>query len=88
MFIHIGENVVIPEKSIIAIIDMDSINMSEDTKQFLKVADEEGFVKKVTNDEPKSFILAEVDNKTYIYLSPISSVTLCKRSKFVDDLNN
>lgn len=86
MFIHIGENIVIPEESIIAIIDIDSVNMSEDTKQFLKTADEEGFVKRITKDEPKSFILAETDKKSYIYLSPISSITLCKRSGFVDTL--
>ncbi|HBM74094.1 MAG TPA: DUF370 domain-containing protein [Clostridiaceae bacterium] len=87
MFIHIGENTVIPEESIVAIVSMDSINMSEDTKQFLKIADEEGSVIRVTDDEPKSFILAEIDKKSCIYLSPISSVTLCKRSKFVDNLN-
>lgn len=86
MFIHIGENVVIPESSIIAIIDIDSVNSSEDTKQFLKIADEEGFITRITNDEPKSFILAEIDNKYVIYLSPISSITLCKRSGFLDNL--
>lgn len=86
MFIHIGENIVIPEDSIIAIMDIDSMKQSNDTKQFLKIADEEGFIKKVTNDEPKSFILAEINKKSVIYLSPISSLTLCKRSGFVDTL--
>lgn len=86
MFIHIGENIVIPEESIIAIIDIESSKQSNDTKQFLKIADEEGFIKKITNDEPKSFILAEINKKSIIYLSPISSLTLCKRSGFVDTL--
>jgi len=87
MFIHIGENVVIPLKGIIAIMDIDSANMSNDTKQFLKIADEEGFVRRVSKDEPKSFILAEVNKKSLVYLSPISSVTLSKRSNYVDTLN-
>lgn len=86
MFIHIGENIVIPEDSVIAIMDIDSMKMSEDTKQFLKVADEEGFIKRVTKDQPKSFILAEINKKSVIYLSAISSLTLCKRSGFVDTL--
>jgi hypothetical protein len=86
MFIHIGENIVIPEDSIIAIMDIESMKQSSDTKQFLKIADEEGFIKKITNDEPKSFILAEINKKSVIYLSPISSLTLCKRSGFVDTL--
>lgn len=86
MFIHLGENIVIPLKDIIAIMDIDSTNMSGDTRQFLKTASEEGFIKKITKETPKSFILAEVDKKTVIYLSPISSITLCKRSSFVDTL--
>lgn len=86
MFIHIGENIVIPEDSIIAIMDIESVKQSNDTRQFLKIADEEGFIKKVTDDEPKSFILAEINKKSVIYLSPISSLTLCKRSGFVETL--
>lgn len=86
MFIHIGENVVIPEDSIIAIMDIDSAKLSEDTKQFLKIADEDGFVKRITKDNHKSFILTEINKKSIIYFSPISSLTLCKRSGFVNRL--
>lgn len=86
MFIHIGENTVIPEESIIAIIDMESVSISEDTKQFLKTAEEEGFVTRITGDRPKSFILAEIDKKSVVYFSPISSITLCKRSGFLETL--
>lgn len=87
MFIHIGENMVIPLDGVIAIMDIESASMSNDTKQFLKIADEEGFIVRVTKDDPKSFILAEVNKKSVVYLSPISSITLCKRSGFVDTLN-
>lgn len=86
MFIHLGENIVIPLKDIIAILDIDSTSFSSDTRQFLKTADEEGFVRRITDDDPKSFVLAEVNKKSVIYLSPISSITLCKRSGFIDSL--
>ena len=46
MFIHIGEDVVVPMKDIIAIIDVESANQSDDTRQFLKIAEEEGFVQR------------------------------------------
>jgi extracellular matrix regulatory protein B len=85
MFLHLGENVVIPLKEVIAIFDIDSLE-SPDSKQFLKVAEEEGFIKRVNKDQPKSFVLTERNKKSIIYLSPISSVTLVKRSEFVDDL--
>ncbi|KRQ85938.1 hypothetical protein ABG79_02242 [Caloramator mitchellensis] len=84
MFLHLGENVVIPLKEVIAIFDITSTS-SIDTKSFLKIAEEEGFVKRITNDEPKSFVLTERDKKSIIYLSPISSLTLAKRSCFIDE---
>lgn len=85
MFLHLGENVVIPLKEIIAIFDINSTT-NADTKSFLKIAEEEGFIKRITEDDPKSFILTERNKKSIIYLSPISSVTLAKRSGFVDEL--
>lgn len=85
MFLHLGENVVIPLNEIIAIFDINSTT-SMDTRHFLKIAEEEGFIQRITEDEPKSFILTERNKKSIIYLSPISSVTLSKRSGFVDEL--
>jgi hypothetical protein len=80
MFLHIGGDVVIPMKNVIAILDIESSTISKDTRDFLKTAEEEGFVTAITDDLPRSFIITEVDKKSRIYLSPISSVTLQKRS--------
>lgn len=88
MFLHIGGDVVIPVKNIIAILDIESTTISKDTKEFLTIAEEEGFINSISNDLPKSFIITETDKKSKIYLSPISSVTLQKRSAFVDDISN
>ena len=68
-------------KNIIAIMDIDTTTISKDTKEFLKIAEEEGFIKSISEDLPKSFIITETDKKSKIYLSPISSVTLQKRSE-------
>lgn len=54
---------------------------SSDTIQFLRLAEEDGFVERITKEKPKSFVIAEVDKKSKIYLSPISSATLTKRTK-------
>ncbi|GIM28882.1 DUF370 domain-containing protein [Clostridium polyendosporum] len=80
MFLHLGENVVVPIKDIIGIFDMQTTMYSSDTIQFLRMAEEDGFVERITNDKPKSFVIAEVDKKSKIYLSPISSSTLTKRT--------
>ncbi len=82
MFIHLGKDVAVPVKSIIAIFDLDSTTVSKITKEFLTVAQEEGFIENISEDIPKSFIVTEQDKKSRIYLSHISSVTLLKRANY------
>lgn len=88
MFLHIGGDIVIPVKDVIAIMDIDTTTISKDTKEFLKIAEEEGFIRSISEDLPKSFIITEVDKKSIIYLSPISSVTLKKRSQYISEIAN
>lgn len=83
MFLHLGENVVVPIKDVIGIFDIETTMYSADTSQFLRMAEEDGFVERITKEPPKSFVIAEVDKKSKIYLSPISSSTLSKRSEVV-----
>ena len=80
MFLNLGENVVVPIKDVIGIFDLQSTKYSSDTNQFLRMAEEDGFVERITKENPKSFVIAEVDKKSKIYLSPISSSTLTKRT--------
>ena len=88
MFLHIGGDVVIPMKNVIAILDMETTTLSKDTKEFLRVAEEEGFINAISADLPKTFIITEMDKKSKIYLSPISSVTLQKRAAFIEGISN
>ncbi|GLC30474.1 extracellular matrix regulator RemB [Clostridium omnivorum] len=83
MFLHLGENVVVPIKDVIGIFDMETSMYSSDTIQFLRMAEEDGFVERITNEKPKSFIIAEVDKKSKVFLSPISSATLGKRTSMI-----
>lgn len=80
MFLHLGENVVVPIKDVIGIFDIETTMYSSDTIQFLRMAEEDGFVERVTDEQPKSFVIAEVNKMSKIYLSPISSSTLTKRT--------
>jgi len=88
MFLHIGGDIVIPIKNIIAIFDMEKTTISKDTREFLKTAEEEGFIQSISDDIPKSYIVTETDKKSKIYLSPISSTTLQKRSKYFYELSS
>ena len=86
MFLHLGGDTVVFMRDIIAIFDYNTAISSNDTKEFLSIAKEEGFVRVISEDTPKSFILTEIDKKSVVYLSPISSTTLKKRSNFVSTL--
>lgn len=88
MFLHLGGDVVVRLKDVIAIMDLETTTISKISKEFLKVAEEEGFIVNISEDIPKSYIITEVDKKSKIYLSPISSVTLFKRAKYLDSIAN
>ena len=80
MFLHLGENVVVPIKDVIGIFDIETSMYSSDTISFLRMAEEDGFVERITKDTPKSCVIAEVIKMSKVYLSPISSSTLTKRT--------
>ncbi|MGE4283115.1 MAG: extracellular matrix regulator RemB [Clostridia bacterium] len=88
MFLHLGGDVVVRLKNVIAIMDLETTTISKISKEFLTIAEEEGFIENISEDLPKSFIITEVDKKSKIYLSPISSVTLYKRASYIDDIAN
>ena len=79
MFLHLGENTVITDREVIGIFDMDTSTVNKATRDYLKKAEQDGRVEYVNYDLPKSFIVT--DHK--LYVSPINTATLNKRSKSV-----
>ncbi len=83
MFLHLGSNVSISWRDIIAIFDLTSTHSSA-TDSFLRVARDEGFLVDPIEGDPKSFVLTA----DRIYLSPIASLTLRKRILSLDTLDD
>ena len=81
MFLHLGSDVGVNMADVIAILDLDVTSTSKITREFLTVAEEEGFVVNVPGDLPKSFVITETGNESRVYISPISSQTLLKRAR-------
>ncbi len=75
MFLHIGEEHMIPVRDIVLIADYESTTHSEITGEFFNISEEEGFIIDYSSGNPRSFVLT---GET-IYLSMISSKTLGKR---------
>ena len=80
MYLHLGSDTVVNTKNIIAILDLESTSMSRNTKDFLKIVEEEGFVRNVSEELPKTFVLCEIDGQSVIYITNISSKALAGRA--------
>lgn len=81
MYVHLGADTAINTKNIISIMDLESSSISKFSKEFLKMAEEEGFVKNVSDEIPKSFIICEEKGQSVIYLTNISTKALAGRIK-------
>ncbi|MBQ3053515.1 MAG: DUF370 domain-containing protein [Clostridia bacterium] len=79
MFLHLGNDYIVFNKDIIAVLDFETTTTSKITREFLKEAEEEGFIINVSEDIPKSFIITETKGRSKIYISNIASSTLLKR---------
>lgn len=73
MFMHIGNDVVVPVSEIVSVINLTD-EPSALNREFLSTAEEEGFVIQLS-ESPVSIVLCAKK----VYLSPISAKTLEKR---------
>ena len=80
MYLSIGNDMAVREKSIIGIFDMDNTSTSKRTQEFLNRAEKEGSIVPC-DDLPKSFILTAEYGMTRVYLTPFNTATLEKRAK-------
>ena len=80
MYLSIGKDMAVRDRSVIGIFDLDNTSYSLRTREFLASAEREGQV--VPCDElPKSFILTAEYGFHRVYLTEYSSATLEKRFK-------
>lgn len=81
MYLHIGDDSCIRESDVVGIFDLEVATTMKTTGEFLLVSQEEGFtVNAVKRGEmPKSFILADTQGVSRVYISPVSTATLLKR---------
>ena len=79
-YLHIGQNVMLPDKRIIGIFDLDNTSTSKHTRAFLKQAEDDGVVMSACEDLPKAFIVCDHPyHKQIVYLSQLNTKTLEKR---------
>ena len=80
MYLHLGKGTVVPEKTIVAIFDLDITSQSHLTRKYLAAAEKRGEVVNAAEDIPKSFLVCAEGGRHTVYLSQMSCATLLKRS--------
>jgi len=81
MYLHLGQNVVVREKAVLGIFDLDNTTSSHITRMFLNEAEKAGQVTSISDELPNSFIVCDEDNEQKIYLSQLSTQTLLRRAE-------
>ncbi|NLT39573.1 MAG: DUF370 domain-containing protein [Clostridiales bacterium] len=85
MYLHLGQDEVVPSKTVVGIFDLDITSQSGITRKYLKNAQQSGAVVNVSEELPKSFVVCEEGGNSKIYLSQLSSSTLLKRVEIGSD---
>lgn len=91
MYLHLGQNTVVPFEEIIGIFDLDTATIGKGTRDYLRHAQERGEVVNVSYELPKSFIVCSGPEKNKgktVYISQISSSTLRKRTAYIESISN
>ncbi len=82
MYLHLGQSVVIPERDILGIFDLDNASWAYKTRAFLAKAEQEGRTIWLTEDLPRSFLLADSRwGEPVVYISPFSSASLAESAR-------
>ena len=82
MYLHIGNNQMLPERRIIGVFDLEITSQSRLTAAFLKRAEQDGVVIDACEDIPKSFLVCDHPyHRQIVYLSQLNSRTLLGRAE-------
>ena len=77
MYLHLGADMIVLEKDIIGIFDLDNTTVSKITRRFLEKNEKAGRCTLVGSDIPRTFVIC----RDGVYLTQIASQTLMKRAK-------
>jgi len=79
MYLHLGSDVVVSQRDIVAILDLETTSISRITREFLDRAQKSGMVIDVSDELPKSYVVVGSGGNYKLYVSPMAPATLTKR---------
>ena len=81
MYVGIGGDMAVRDRSIIGIFDLDNTTTSRHTRRFLSEAEQHGVVIDVSGELPKSFVLTQELGIERVYLTQFNTAAIDRRTK-------
>ena len=82
MYLHLGQNEIVPDHRIIGIFDLDKCSYEKRTREYLAGAEKEGVVLDVSGDIPRTFVVADHPyHRQIVYLTQLSPAALQRRAE-------
>lgn len=81
MYLHIGQDYMVPTRSIVCIFDMDTATNARSTRGLIARLEQEGRVIPVFDDLPKAAVLCVSELGELLYLSQSSPAALQRRAE-------
>lgn len=81
MYVGIGGDMAVRDRSIIGIFDLDNTTTSRHTRRFLSEAEQHGVVIDVSGELPKSFVLTQELGMERVYLTQFNTAVIDRRTK-------
>lgn len=82
VYLHLGQNEIIPQRRILGIFDLDKCSYEKRTRDYLAAAEKEGVVLDISGDLPRSFVVCDHPyHRQIVYLSQLSPGVLRRRAE-------
>ena len=76
MYLHLGQDYIVPLQSVVAVFDMDTATVSKRTQKLLSRLQEEGRIIELYEDLPRAAVLCENALGETLYLTQLSPQAL------------
>jgi len=81
MLVHIGNDVIIRSREVVAILDVRAAALSPITRDFVAYARSQGRLRDLASGNEKAYVVTPAS----VFISPVSVTTLRRRAMFQDD---
>lgn len=81
MYLHLGQDYIVPLQSVVAVFDMDTATASRRTARLIERLQQEGRILELYDDLPRAGVLCETALGETLYLTGLSTQALQRRAE-------